>query len=179
MSHHVEDSSEDDRPAAVEAAIPEFAWKVLQGVLTAVMLAVLSWAWKLETRLARNEQLVEEGTRMEQQISSLQTRLEQERARTDDNFMRIQLVENEIKHIREGVDDIKVMLSERQRQPTPVVHAPVIRRTPLLDALPQGNEQPEALPSPRLPAPVVPSPVPPLPSDPIPKRKSPWGNWAK
>lgn len=94
--------------------VVESFWKILQGVLTALMLGLLSWAWSLESRITQQEKYGVEILKLDQKLEGLEAKLDLETTRTNLNTTKIEVVEAEIRHIRERVDEIKALLERRR-----------------------------------------------------------------
>jgi len=81
-------------------SIPEWTWKAITGLISAVLLATMSWAWSAEARIAQVE------NDAAQCIGKLET--------VNSNQSSIQVIETRLQYIERGIDEIKDLLKERQ-----------------------------------------------------------------
>lgn len=79
--------------------IPEWFWKSITGILSAVVLGTMSWAWGAESRISRVE---DDVGRCTAKLDSVQS-----------NESAIRVLETRLQYIESGIDDIKELLKER------------------------------------------------------------------
>ena len=79
--------------------IPEWFWKMVTGILSAIVIGTMSWAWSAESRINRVE---DDTARCAAKLDTVQT-----------NESAIRVLETRLQYIESGIDDIKELLKER------------------------------------------------------------------
>ena len=79
--------------------VPEWVWKLLTGVMSAVVLGTMSWAWSAEARISSVEGDVAQCVAKVETIQS--------------NASAIRVLETRLQYIEQGIDEIKELLKDR------------------------------------------------------------------
>ena len=80
-------------------AIPEWIWKAVTGLMSAVLLATMSWAWSAEARISQVES---DSVQCMGKLDTVNT-----------NQSSIQVIETRLQYIERGIDEIKELLKDR------------------------------------------------------------------
>lgn len=87
--------------------VPDYVWKALSGVISAAVIALGAWVWNVQNCVRD----------MQHDLNALETRTTKVEAcleATQQNTTQIEVIKTELGYIKQGIGDIKEILSKEE-----------------------------------------------------------------